>query len=113
MRYRDNAGSTFRSLAAAKHVARLGNLEYVRGYVYQGKFGTRVGVIVRGNNGSARFSGFSWGYGGTGPNGLNNFLKQIGINEAEAARIAFNTPWEPDKIGEVWRINVQTPACAA
>ena len=105
MRYRDNAGTTLRSeKAAERHVNRIGNIAYVRGYIYKGKYGTRTGVLVRGNNGTARFSAFSWGYGGTGPNGLNRFLQQIGVNEQEAERIAFNTPWNPSKIGEVWRI---------
>ena len=107
MRYRDNAGSTFRSLTAAKHVARLGNLEYVRGYVYQGKYGTRVGVLVRGSNGTARFDAYSWGYNGTGPNGLKRFLAMIAVPEQVADNIAFNTPWETDKIGEKWRYQFQ------
>lgn len=114
MRYRDNAGTTLRSeKAAEKHIRRLGNIAYVKGYVYKGKYGPRVGVLVRGVNGTARFNAFSWGYGGTGPNGLFRFLTNIGVNQTEAEKIAFNTPWNPSKIGEVWRIELQTPACAA
>lgn len=105
MRYRDHAGSTERSTKAAnKHITRLGTIEYVRGYIYQGRFGKNAGVIVRGEKGTARFSGFSWGYNGTGPNGLCRFLKSLGVNEDHASRIAFQTPWETNTTKEAWRI---------
>lgn len=105
MRYRDEGSTTARSLKATqKHVARLGTLIYVRGYIYRGRYGLRQGVIVRGTNGTARFGGFSWGYGGTGPNGLNTFLQQIGVSKQEAEATAFNTPWETNTQGEKWRI---------
>jgi len=108
MRYRDNAGTTLRSeKAAERHVNRIGNIAYVRGYIYKGKYGTRTGVLVRGDNGTARFSALSWGYNGTGPNGLNRILLSLGVPQEQANNIAFNTPWETDKIGEKWRYNFQ------
>lgn len=107
MRYRDNAGSTFRSVKAAqKHIDRLGKLIYVRGYIYTGKYGNDAAVIVRGVGGTCRFSGFSWGYGGTGPNGLRQMLLQLGINEELVNKTVFDTPWITNTIGEKWRINL-------
>lgn len=114
MRYRDEGHTTHRSLSAAtKHTARLGTLTYVRGYVYRGRYGLKAGVIVRGENGTARFTGFSWGYGGTGPNGLNNLLRQLGVTEATARTTAFDTPWDTNSAGEKWRIDLRPTLFAA
>ncbi len=106
IRYRDHAGSTFRSQAAIKHLKRLGQLLYVRGYIYAGTYGHDAAVIVRGINGTCRFSGFSWGYGGTGPNGLKHMLTQIGVKDNLANTTAFNTPWDTNTVGEKWRIKL-------
>jgi hypothetical protein len=111
IRYRDNAATTHRSEQAAKHVQRLGTLYSVRGYVFKSRFGKRTAVMVKGLYGTARFSAFAWGYGGTGPNGLNRFLQSLGIDKTQAAQIAFHTSWETDTIGTKWEINLQTPAC--
>lgn len=81
MRYRDQAGSTrISTIASKKHVARLGKLEYVRGYVYRGTYGMTFATIVKGENGTARFRGFSWGYGGEGPHGLLYLLQRLGVD---------------------------------
>lgn len=105
IRYRDVSGSTFKSLKATKHLQKLGDLLYVRGYVYQSRNGRRTGVIVRGTKGTARFNAFAWGYQGTGPRGLFEFLQKIGVAADIAKTTVFNTLWE-DSIGEKWRINL-------
>jgi hypothetical protein len=107
MRYRDQAGSTrISTIASKKHVARLGKLEYVRGYVYRGTYGMTFATIVKGENGTARFRGFSWGYGGEGPHGLLYLLQRLGVDDATANKTAFETPWETNTIGEKWRIDL-------
>lgn len=53
-----------------------------------------------------RISNFSWGYGGSGPHGLNKFLQQLNIDQSEIDRV-LNIPWNGwDKVEEYWRINV-------
>ena len=106
-RYRDNAGSTQRSLDRLKHLPKLGKLLYVRGYVYFGRYHTHhSAVIVRGENGTARFDGFSWGYGGTGPNGLRRMLTGLGVSPEVVNKVAFATPWEVDGAKEAWKIDL-------
>lgn len=110
MRYRDHAGSTERSLTRAeKHLPRLGKLSYVRGYFYQGRYGLDAGVIVRGENGTARFDGLSWGYNGTGPNGLVKLLTKLGVDEVQAKKTAYESSWKHDKPMEAWRISLIVP----
>lgn len=104
-RYRGTLGVTRKSLdEAAKHIGKLGRLRYVRGYFYRSKHGPRAGVIVRGENGSARFGGFSWGYSGEGPRGLGAFLESIGV-AGESLRRAVSHEWD-ERIGEHWRIEL-------
>ena len=111
LRYRDNAGSTRRSEnAAQRNLHKLGKLTSVKGYIFQGRYGKNAAVMVYGENGTARFNGFSWGYGGTGPNGLKNFLTTLGIDEATAKTVAFQTPWDTDTVNTAWELSL-TPAC--
>lgn len=105
IRYRDFAGSTFRSQVAMKHIKRLGQLLYVRGYIHAAKYGNDAAVLVRGVNGTCRFSGFSWGYGGTGPNGLKLMLQELQVDAAKI-QAAVDTPWDTNIIGEKWRITL-------
>lgn len=108
-RYRDHAGSTRRSLDRLKHLSKLGKFLYVRGYVYFGRYGVKhSAVLVRGRNGTARFDGFSWGYGGEGPRGLVQLLEALGVPKILRDEIAFTkVPWDGwDTIGEKWRLNL-------
>jgi hypothetical protein len=108
-RYRDNAGSTKGSLKRLKHLEKLGKFLYVKGYVYQGRYGTKHhGVLVRGRKGTARFNGFAWGYGGEGPRGLAQLLKLLGVEQQVIEETAFTkVPWGGwDEVGEKWRINL-------
>lgn len=101
-RYRGTVGVTRKSLIEAeKHLKKLGRLNYVKGYFYKGKHGPRAGVLVRGEDGTARFGGFSWGYSGEGPRGLAVFLRMLGADET----LVINHPWN-EKLGEHWRISL-------
>lgn len=108
-RYRDNSGSTSRSLVAAKrHLSKVGKIHTIRGYVYYGKYSTNhVAVLVKGENGSARFSGFSWGYSGEGVRGLRQLLNSLSIDGQEIDRV-IESSWDGwSKLGEVWKIEVE------
>jgi len=106
-RYRDTSGSTSGSLKAFKHIQKIGWLKYIKGYCYKGKYGVNhVAVLLRGDKGSMRISNFSWGYSGTGPRGLEKFLKDLNIDQNEIDRV-LNVGWRGwDSVGEAWRINV-------
>lgn len=107
-RYRENSGVTEESLNRAKrHLHKLGKLLEVKGYVYRGRYGaTHTGVLVRGEKGTARFSGFAWGYGGEGPRGLYRLLTELGVEDAQAKATAFvNYRWT-HAVGEVWKIDL-------
>ncbi len=100
-------GSTERSIAALKHLPKVGKLEYVRGYIYKGRGTTHAAVLVRGDLGSMRFGGFSWGYYGTGCRGLQSLLNKLGVSVGEGEdveSIADLAPWACDTVGEYWRI---------
>ena len=103
MRYRGSLGVTRKSLDQLKHLPKLGKIKYVRGYFYQSKYGPRAAVLVRGANGSCRFGGFSWGYGGEGPRGLQQLLIKLGVESTTIEKVVYNTPWT-EEIKEHWRI---------
>lgn len=97
-RYRDPQGSTRFSLdAMSKHLAKVGKLIDIKGYVSDAKGYKRVFVMVRGEYGSARFMGFSWGYSGEGPRGLKQLLDVAEVSE-EFQKLILATSWEPDRI---------------
>jgi len=108
-RYRDNDGSTRTSVARAnKHISKVGKITCIRGYVYFGKHSTyHTAVLVKGTAGSARFSGFSWGYDGEGPTGLRTVLKSLGIlNDRDILRIATLPKWPNfNESCRSWQIN--------
>jgi len=97
-------GSTKKSIETVdNHLHKVGTPTVVRGYLYKGRYGVNhVGVLVKGEKGSIRCGGFSWGYkGGEGVRGLQYLFDKLGIKE-DAATIAswpnFNEPphtvWE-------------------
>lgn len=93
-RYRDNSGATERSLERSrKHTHKVGEITEIRGVRYHGRYNANhEGIRVRGNKGTARFSGFLWGYHGQGPRGLETFLHQtVGVPAWLARKVAFDT----------------------
>jgi len=85
-------------------IEKLGKIKLVRGYRYFGRYNTsHEAVLVVGENGTARFGGLLWGYGGEGPRGLQELLLKLNVPAAQAEAIAFSTP-RKDEIGEDWRL---------
>jgi hypothetical protein len=113
LRYRESsAGVTEKSKKAAKkNLAKIGGVREIRGYRFTAtrKIGDSTYttqhecVLVRGNNGTARFQGFLWGYGGEGPRGLVDLLQACGLNYWAAREIAYHTP-RRDKDGIDWSV---------
>ena len=105
-RYRDNSGSTSGSLDRLEHIDKLGKLSVIRGYTYKGKYGFNSAVLIKGENGSARYSGFSWGYSGEGPRGLEKLLRLLNINQDEIKRV-LDCPWDGWSKKEIsWEIKL-------
>lgn len=106
-RYRDNRGSTFHSRKAMTHLTKLGTIQKVRGYRYHGRYHTsHEGVMVHGENGTARFNGFCWGYSGEGPRGLIDLLIHLGLPRYAAQMVAFETERLCPKLGNDWVIEI-------
>ena len=108
-RYRDQSGSTRRSLQMAeRHLPKIGKVLSIKGYRYKGRYdATHESVMVKGENGSCRFDGFCWGYGGTGPHGLFDLLTRLGIIERDAKAIAFEC-FRGEEIGVDWSVEFRT-----
>lgn len=111
-RYRENNGTTRRSLLAMKHLPKIGTPIQVRAYIFSSKRKentcsvNHVAVLVKGDKGSARFSGFCWGYPGEGPRGLRQLFNTIGVPQAEIERV-LAIDWEGwSKVGPVWQIDL-------
>jgi hypothetical protein len=103
MRYRFQGGTTRGATARfSKVLAKLGQLFYIRAYRYQGVHGLNEAVLVRGENGTARFTGLCWGYTGEGPRGTVQLLTLAGIDAEHARTLAFDT-LRKDTKGEDWR----------
>lgn len=96
----DHGGSDYRAKPLDK-LAKLGRLvkvEAIRystmqkgsdGLLYPIPHKERIRVV--GENGTARFSGVCWGYGGSGPHATFALLKACGVPKEDAERYAFNT----------------------
>jgi hypothetical protein len=91
---------------AAKHLPKLGQILSIRGYRYQGRYGLNEAVMVKGTNGSARFTGTCWGYGGSGPHAVRDLLMILGISKDWAEIIAFKS-FRWDDTGTDWKVEFQ------
>jgi hypothetical protein len=92
-RYRWNGGTTAGARKRFdKILAKLGPVRSVTGYRFVGRFKTQhEAVMIRGENGTARFSGLLWGYGGDAPKATVELLVKLGIHLERAEHIVFNT----------------------
>lgn len=114
MRYRSPVTSSHRTIPYFKHVARLGRITSIRGYRYNATVKSEGNplrltgcerVMVYGENGSARFAGVCWGYGGESPHALRDLLMACGFHQEQADTYAFGLH-RSDKPGTDWLINV-------
>jgi len=107
-RYRENNGVSRQSIDAIKHVVKVGKPNSIVGYRYRGRYNTsHIGVMVKGDKGSARFSGFSWGYGGEGCRALQKLFAHLNVPESEVQTV-MTMPW-PNFNGpneKFWEIKV-------
>lgn len=110
-RYRESwgGGVTNRSLTALdKHIAKIGTLEYIKGYQYEdGKKIKHIAILVKGSLGSLRLGGFSWGYAGEGPRGTKTLMAKLNVPQAEIDRV-IATPWDGwvGSSREFWRVTI-------
>lgn len=98
--------STYRAMGKVVPVlAKLGKLKEIWGHRYFGRHQTsHEAILIRGENGSARLSGFLWGYRGEGPQGLVSLLKYLGATEEWAQKFVFETP-RTMKLGSDWKLD--------
>lgn len=111
LRYRCNAGTTAKAIKALKNIKKLGLIHRVVGKRYtttlkEGYSSVREVVYLYGENGTARFLGFCWGYSGEGPRGLYRLLQLIGLSSEDSEKIAFHTK-RLDTFGIDWEIIIQ------
>ena len=103
-------GITKRSLAAMKHIPKVGTIQSVKGYTYNGRGGnTHTGVLVKGDKGSVRFGGFSWGYCGEGCRGLQILFDSLHLPADATMFIVWpslagpaRTHWKFNLIKGIW-----------
>lgn len=124
MRIRIEAGTTNAAVKAIPKINKLGEIHSVQGerFVSLKKIAGEFipiqheVVMIRGENGTARFKGFCWGYGGTGPNGLAQLLETIGLSKLESQHLAFKAPrnctdgvdWSIRRDGDFWQVKTFT-----
>lgn len=107
-RFRDiSTGYTKISLESVKkHLHKIGTVKTIRGYTYKSKNGPEQAVLIKGDRGSMRLNGLSWGYGGEGPAGLRWTLQRIGVDLNEINRV-LNRSWDDcETIGTKWQIEM-------
>lgn len=125
IRYRCEAGSSSRAKTRFHHVQRLGKLFFVRGYRFTSTRSWRdedgerhtyttnhERVLVKGENGTARFDGVCWNYSGEGPRALVELLIQCGLARQQAEQVAF-TSQRHQHNGTDWEVQLQVAQAAA
>ena len=100
---RMTGGVTRKSLdAMRKHLHKIRTPHKVVGYVYRDRVGiAHAAVKVEGSHGTIRFGGFLWGYGGTGPCGLNELFAHLGI-QVDARSLSQAPDFSPQSEGVYW-----------
>lgn len=102
-RYRNDRSTRSNIEVFDRVLNKLGKIKTVRAVVYRNKHKVETEtILVRGENGYARFGGLNWGYSGEGPRGTQELLKKLGVNQDVASWIA--TATTNFEIGEVWKI---------
>jgi hypothetical protein len=103
-RYRWNGGTTAGARKRFDRIlANLGPVKEIRGYRFLGRFKTQhEAIMVKGENGTARFSGLLWGYGGEAPKATVELLRKLGIHQEVAEHYIFNTERSYPHLGNDW-----------
>ena len=106
-RYRNDRSTKANTTKFAKILPKLGRIRYVKGVAYRNKYGnTQEAVIVRGENGYARFGGLLWGYHGEGPRGLAELLRHLGWDNEDSVLFAVRTVRDNNPpMGEQWKLD--------
>lgn len=107
--------STSGCLRRLNVVDEIGNVQFIRGYLRVDHRGVkRISVMVHGTTGTVRFDGFSWGYGGEGPRGLNQLFEKLNVPQYQRDFVQSHS-WDgwvgPPR--EFWRINFHPDSRAA
>lgn len=106
-RYRWNGATVGAEKRFDTILSKLGKIRYVKGYRYYGRYNVNhEAVLIRGENGSARFHGLLWGYHGQGPRALVELLVKLGFDKRFSQDFAFTTP-RLDKRGMDWKLNLE------
>jgi hypothetical protein len=116
MRYRNEQWATYKVEKKLGILVKLGRLLTVKGYRFKPtRTSPRDGVkwsniydyvMVTGENGTARFSGCQWGYGGSGPHLTRDLLMQCGLPKVEADAIAFKSTNLYPVLGTDWIVDL-------
>ncbi|RDJ35707.1 MAG: hypothetical protein DWQ19_12890 [Crenarchaeota archaeon] len=107
-RYRNEHHTTQGAIKNFHRINKLGRILRVKGYRFTSAR-KNTGyvpvqhecVLVVGENGTARFSGLCWGYGGEGPRGLAALMRYIGA--PGFAQLVSQSP-RLDRDGTDWEI---------
>ena len=102
------SGCTSANLRQLDKVDQIGEIRCVRGYIRtDSQYVRRTSVMVHGTAGTVRFDGFSWGYDGEGPRGLDRLFSKLNIPQYQRNFVQSHdwSGWEgPDR--EFWRVNL-------
>jgi len=99
-------GLTRASIRSIKHLSKVGTPTMVRGYQYRDRYGfLQMAVKVFGTAGTVRFSGFSWGYCGEGPRGLQKLFNALGVIKDASTFCVWNG-WDAKYLGTHWQIKL-------
>lgn len=93
-------------------VDEIGEIRFIRGYLrVDHRDVTRNSVMVHGTKGTVRFDGFSWGYGGEGPRGLNQLFEKLNVPQYQRQFVQSHewSGWT-GPCREYWRINLHPPS---
>lgn len=103
--------STSGCLRRLHRVDEIGEVKFVRGYLRL-NHGIKVNsVMVHGTEGTVRFDGFSWGYGGEGPRGLQELFNKLNIPQYQRDFVQSHewVGWSGEP-REYWRVNLDKPS---
>lgn len=120
IRYIAEIGSSDKISSRLKNISRLKGPLHIIGKRYlatvKSSDGTRYPttrerIVVVGNNGTCRFGGVCWGYGGAGPHAAVEVLVACGIDRMKAEKFLFRVGLRlgDEQLGADWHILANDP----